>query len=600
MHCTDEELVAHLDGELPLRRSLRIGYHLSSCWRCRTRRAAYETEIQQLTVASDEWPFPDSGWQAERRRILGRGIEHVEADFSAERSRAPVLWPVAIWSLTGGVAILVCVGLWLGTTRKGLVGLRAADVITRTARAENALYTQAVHQTFSVEIEEIGASRRRVTDELQVWSDWRTGRFATRLTGAGKVVKLALWRPAPGKEYMYRPALRAGVQETAPHRPRTAPLESLADYGLEPAQLEAAFLGWIETRAWNPISFASDISTWSSQDGALLRAETIGNQEGSALIRLTAQRTSRRVTAILSVDVESESFLPRLQTLRFETPGRAIEFRLRATNIRTLHTAEVLDAVFRPDVPIRVPVRAPNLPRPYVDQATPPAITPESMAESESNARALEARYVLHEAGACLGEPVRISEEPGGVRIVRMSGSPGTWPETFVPAGDLGRILAALADLRRASPPEQRLRDVPRATALQPALRQAWALKRLAEDFPAARTSTLPNPSWALLETMVRAHSTGLNRDLEALNIRSASIPEVGTSRPWRELALDIFQHLLQLRELTGDKAESESARLKKEIAAEISGTAAAFSRESSKAVQVADHELPPAPPVQR
>src|SRR5487761_2162105 len=46
-HCSDEVLLARLDGELKARRSAAVQRHLNVCWECRSRSAELETEVQR-------------------------------------------------------------------------------------------------------------------------------------------------------------------------------------------------------------------------------------------------------------------------------------------------------------------------------------------------------------------------------------------------------------------------------------------------------------------------------------------------------------------------------------------------------------------------
>src|SRR3979490_940364 len=48
-HCSDEQLLAQLDGELPVFRSEWVKKHLNLCWDCRNR--SHELEVQTQGVA---------------------------------------------------------------------------------------------------------------------------------------------------------------------------------------------------------------------------------------------------------------------------------------------------------------------------------------------------------------------------------------------------------------------------------------------------------------------------------------------------------------------------------------------------------------------
>lgn len=528
MHCSDEQLLAHLDGELSAFTRLRVERHLRSCWSCRTRLGACEQEIQKLTVAVDEWPFPAPEWHRDGRQRLNRGMQQIEGLSEKPRRR------FAIPAFAAAAAmLLLCVSGWFVWSRRPAGPLHPAEVIAQVSRVEREIYVQPVQQTFSVEIAETRPVRKTIQAKLQIWSDRDNGRFASRFSGTAGALRHALWRPAAGTEFVYRPAVSPAVVQQGPHHEESGALESLADSGLDPAELEAAFLRWLESRSWNPISFASDISSWAATDGSIASAERLRAGDGTPLIRITAERKSRKMVALLTVEVDSDSYRPRLQTIRFETPERTIEFRLTATAIQPIRRSELNAAVFRPDAGVPREVRAggqavlphseaPTVPPPASPVAHLPAIDP----------RAMEAQFVLHQARACLGESVRISEDPAGSRIDRI----GSDPDTYRSPLDLGYMLGALSDLRR---------DQPARAASTAALLHAWALHRLADEFPAAAIADLPTASWHMLASMLRDHTAGLRDERNGLGLQpsSNSSTRIG-DRDWRGSTASLYESL--------------------------------------------------------
>lgn len=536
LHCCDEQLLAHLDGELSAFTSLRVRRHLKSCWRCRTRLNAYEQEIQGLTVAVDEWLFPPPEWNLEAKQRLHRRFRDYESGFAPSPARRIPRFAVPVLA---AAALLLCLSGWFLGTRGPRARLLPAEVIAQVSKVERTIYAQPVQQTFVIEIVEIRPARPTVNAKLQIWSDHNSGRFASRLSGPGGAVKHALWRPSPDTEFVYRPAVTAEVLKQQPHRGQLMSLESLADHGLDPAELEAAFMHWLESRSWNPISFASDISQWAAEDGSVATAERLRGEDGTPMIRITAQRSSRKMVAVLTVEVDSSSYRPRLQTIRFETPERAIEFRLAATNIQLIRRTEMAASVFRPDQNVARDGRTFPFALPrhevaagsstYERAADLPAIDP----------RTVEARFVLHQAGACVGESVRVSEEPGGSRVIRLADEAASYRCEL----GLGYVLSALSDLRRGQPVRGSTENI--------ALRHARAIRRLAEDFPAPRIAGLPPSSWQMLETMLRDHTSAVRRQLEALGLQRAAAP---SSQPanadWRASTTVLFETLTHLNEL--------------------------------------------------
>jgi hypothetical protein len=575
MHCSDEQLLAHLDGELSLFARRRVQRHLKSCWHCRARFNSCESEIQRLTVAMDEWPCPPPEWNREAKQRLNWRLEEVEAGLveSPERHNRRFIFPVA----AAAVVVLLCLAGWRMGTGKIRPPLRAADVIAEASRAERTLYLQPVQQTFSVEIAEIRPARRTVNARLEIWSDHDSGKFASRLSEPGGALKHAMWRPSADTEFVYRGAVSSGVLKQAPHREETMALESLADYGLDPVQLEAAFVHWLESRSWNAISFASDISQWTAEDGSMASAEGMRGADGTPMIRITAQRKSRKMVAILIVDVDSSSYRPRLQTIRFETPERAIEFRLAATAIQPIRRTEIDSGVFQPDPGLERELGITRSALPKREAPSTPSTNELSNDGIEVDPRAVEARFVLHQAGACVGEPVRVSEEAGDTRVTRIGNEAGSYKSGL----GLDYLLGALSDLRRGQlvPPDT-------GGAQSAALRHAWEMKRLAEDFPARRIANLPPDSWRMLDTMLRDHTAVVRREIEGFGLQRSDVSTSGLQDlDWRSSTVKVFETLTHLSEsLSRDHPPSTSPEFSiNAIDRRLDDIVSAFSAESRR-----------------
>ncbi len=538
MHCSDEELLAHLDGELPPLRHIRVWFHLKSCWRCRTRLDASEQEIHRLAVAMDEWPFPPPEWgPTAEKRLLSRIEEHEDELAKVPRRTIRFAIPAA------GVAAasLAVIAAWHFGIHRANAPIRPVEVIAHAAGVETTLYAQPVHQTFSVQIVQSRPTAKTVDSELQIWSDRSSGRFASRLSGPGGELRHAMWRPAKSREFVYRGGGNRLV-ERQQHRIEAASLTSLAANGLDPDQIESTFLNWMESRSWNPISLSSDISIWAAEDGTVAAAERLTGHDGTPLIRITARRKTRTLVAVLSLDVDSSNYQPRIETIRFETADRTVEFRLAADSIREVSRAELSPAVFRPDPSLEhgtmaMPEGAPTGGAPSV------SLPPARPRLNAVDIRELQARYVLHQAGACLGEAVQVIEEPGGFKVMRVGEASG-----YSAGGSMDFVLRALADLRR----EQPLAVLP-DSALGVALRHAWALKRLSVFFESRQTPGPADPSGRLLAEMVRDHRGAVERELKAAGVQ----PPGASGRrfragDWREPAGDLFPRLMQFSDATG------------------------------------------------
>ena len=481
-----------------------------------------------------EWPFPTQEWTGEAKQRLNRRMQAYEPTYAKPRLSRVRRFAVPV--LATAAAALIGIAGWLRWTGKQPAQLRPTEVIAGISRAEQAIYVQPVEQTFAVEITAIRPLRQSVKATLQVWSDRATGRFASRFSEAGGKVQHALWRPSSNEEFVYRPAVSSVVRKQHPHREEVVALESLAEYGLGPDELEATFLHWLESRSWSPISFASDIALWASADVAA--AERLRSEDGTAVLRVTAQRKSGRMVALLAVEVDSQSYRPRLQTIRFETPERTVEFRLAATRIQPIRQREMSANMFRPAPEFAPELRTPKQPPQQPGAPAPPAALPVPSGEAAIDPRALEAQFVLHRAGACSGDSVRVSEESGWTRVDRL----GREPDSYRVELGISFVLGALADLRRNQPAP----GDQGAHAL--ALRNAWAMRRLGEDFPAQHIGSLSPASRQMLRAMLSDHVEAVRRELAALGLPVPKTSKPVSGKPdWRKSASLLFDALAYL-----------------------------------------------------
>ncbi|HOQ45248.1 MAG TPA: zf-HC2 domain-containing protein [Bryobacteraceae bacterium] len=576
MHCTDEELLLHVDGELSALTERRVKNHLKSCWRCRTRLSQYEEQIHRLTTRMDEWPFPPPEWSKEAKQRLERRLQDFEVGFSESPSpRFPQ------WAVRGALAaaLILCLGggfLWMRQSRQ----LRPAEVIAQTTVLERTLYEQPVHQKFSVKIAQIRPVAKAVSTELEIWCDRGSGKFASRLSENGGAIKHALWRPSVDEEFVYRPAVSRSVIRRSPHRETPVRLVSLADNGLEVEQLEAGFMQWLESRSWTPISFASDISTWSAEDGTIVRAERVHDEQGSPLFRITAERKSRRMVAVLTVEVESHNYWPRLQKLRFETPEQAVDFSLQTTSIRPVRPAEIASVVYPPDLTPATGTTA-AIPRRDEVPAFPAQPAPDDI-DNEPASAEIEAHYALHKAGACLGQAVRVSQDSDGTWIWKLAGESGAQVEGFTTPVAIEHVLGALADLREAPPVGIQL-PAEDSRPLAVALRHAWAMERLALRFPRERSSSMSAGSRRLLALMLREHAEAARKAYSELGMPAAARAERLPAPPdWQQSASDLFASLARLQELLQvQPASDDLARLGRTIDSRMQSIVAALSREA-------------------
>jgi len=78
-HCSDDQLLSFMDGELGGRAAAGVARHLESCWLCRGRQQELEAAAQRLARMVDHAEYPDAQWLAAARERLDAAIERREA-----------------------------------------------------------------------------------------------------------------------------------------------------------------------------------------------------------------------------------------------------------------------------------------------------------------------------------------------------------------------------------------------------------------------------------------------------------------------------------------------------------------------------------------
>ena len=113
-HCSDEQLLAHLDGELRWLVRLRVRRHLERCWHCRTRLDGLESEVHSLLQRIDSSPMPAERIASARRRFFDRPEVAAIEFVGDQRAGGRMRWrwmPVA-----AALAVSISAFAWLRLT----------------------------------------------------------------------------------------------------------------------------------------------------------------------------------------------------------------------------------------------------------------------------------------------------------------------------------------------------------------------------------------------------------------------------------------------------------------------------------------------------
>ncbi len=563
-HCSDEQLIAHVDGELSRWQESRVWKHLQRCWTCRTRLAEIEEQVRSLTAAFGKQTFPGQQRVERARRRFRKSMEHYEDSLLG----APLfcLLPGFAASVTRSVVAVLCVcglvaGIVAAWSRRPL---EPAELLIAASGAEHGFYQsgETIHQEFRVEVRQTKPVRKSRSGTLEFWSEPRGTRFASQWRDDRGAIRYAAWRPRANLEYSYIPAVNGGPIRREATTVEVVTLSSMGRHGLEPEQIERTFLGWLQNRVWTPISFTSNFRLFSSADGVVAGVERLPAEPGS-VFRLWARRESGGLKMEIVMEVDDVTYRPRLQVLRFEDAGRAVELRLLADRNESVAAARIEPAIFEPAGELaRPPLRAlRNLPDRRNSDAgrvfPAPSVRRLGPDEAEIDDAEVQVLYALHRVRACLGEPVEIDHVSGlGVRVRGLvettarrsqllaaleglqrpgivSADIGTAEEFLKDSGAVtGREINTkirVAPVRlpiqdeieeyyrlRGEAPNRVVQFANEAIAISAAiLEDAWALRRLGERFPQRRVERVRPQSRWLLEVMLRDH-------VEALSARVA------------------------------------------------------------------------------
>jgi hypothetical protein len=576
-HCSDESLLAHLDGELSLRRERAVKRHLATCWDCRARLAELEQQAESVTRSLAEQRFPGSHHiEGAKRRFLEareefeRGLR-VPHEIDHGLSFATRLsFAIALVVLT-----VVAVALWR-SSRKPDLGPREVLLRTQSFEAAQTRDAPAVHQFFRVEISPIEPALPVSVRHLDVWSESSGGRFAARWTNESGTLENAVWHPNPKQKYIYSSgaSLRLLPQSISDLPELT--LEEIAGSGVSPEQLQNGFMSWLESQHWRPVSLASGMAVFAGERGVLLRADRIESADGRTLIRVRAERESQGPKVEVTMDVDPASYRPLVQTIRFETRDRVVEMKIVALETERLRADQIHAGLFEPDSDLMSSV----IPRtPHSHKTAAVELSPAELAALE-----VDVLHHLDQIGAVLGEQASVSRAGKGRLLVQAIVDTDQRKEALLEAlsdfngnqavelrirtmaeataADVGArknqstagrvilreleitreptpVFAELRQLFMESQQSKRMNDQPNPEPSGPdkqddqirrfakksldesqqALLHAWALKHFIERFSPDELKAMSPEAQAKWRSLIREHAEGFRRETEALRL---------------------------------------------------------------------------------
>ncbi|MFN7999112.1 MAG: hypothetical protein U0Q18_36155 [Bryobacteraceae bacterium] len=600
-HCSDEHLLAHLDGEVSALARMRINRHLDRCWHCRSRRDELEVQAHAVskTFLADDYPWPTR---------IAEGKARLQALHRQHQSHGPeprsrfIFAARKAWKL-GAIAAgaVMAISGFVFWRMSGKPELR--QIVEDSRHAEITIRARAVHQVFRVDIAERQPAPLQQSGILEVWYDGGTSQFASEWKDAHGALRHALWRPAVQEEYVFDASTAARpVRLVQPARADVTPSQLIA-VGTAPKHLEDAFLRWLESRTWNPIGFESGLLVLVSEEGVRLTAEPVSLRD-KQVYRLKAIQKRNGVTAEVTVDVDRDTYQPTQQTLRLDDGVHRLEVRLVTERCETQNPRTLPASLFRPSFPIRQQVvDTPPVIRPPVrlDERSVAAADPAAAASPDAgwlDEREVEIHYALHQAGACLGEPVQVNRKKDGVTVSgvvetaerrsqlmamlsKIGGKPWLDVELKIPGDQRGLVRRvenadSSSGSAQTNPPDppgwqavaehfRTLADARQRTAefathaitlSDGASREGWALRRLAERYGSAQD--LSPRARSLLQRMLRDHEAGARR--QALDLQSllrtiwTAVPQAESGpeaqQTWAQTARAVFDRIERVHSL--------------------------------------------------
>jgi len=507
-HPEEEELLRFVDGELPARASSQVRSHLEACWQCRAQLEELQSTIGQCVSyrknvlhrhLQPPTPWPDIYTKFAE---IDASIEHPSLLTRAARFLSWPLQNTRKWAPVA-VALLIVWGLWWSRFRI-TPSVQAAELL------QKAIVAADTHPAMAHRLD-IRTKTRHIT------------RTTAKVTNA--------------------------VEDSA--------LQSIQ------ALFVAANYNWDD-----PLS-AKSFEAW--RDHLAERTDQVTDQHDSYQIRTDAG----------SGELKDATLTLRSQDLA------PLAGRFEFSNQEWVEITAIADETIAPTQPIA----ATHEPAPESHASAPAVATSPAPSFSLTPGDELHVLASLHNAGADLGDPIEISRTSSEILVTGIGISPtrqrdiqsaiGAQPHVTVhflesaPSSATSEKNAKPSTDNTASPDlrqfqsrvadqiggranfEQLASDV--LDLSEPMMSRVYALRRLAERFPAATESQLSAPDRQLLHQIQAEHIAGLRQQTSELSrllkpvlssVRGSAATSELASSSWQPATEELFQAARRLDKL--------------------------------------------------
>jgi len=519
LHPEEEQLLRYIDGELPTRASSEVRSHLESCWQCRAALEELQNVVSQCvhyrkSVLQRHLPTPPAPWVDIHRQFdeIDASVEPVLFNRILRLLKSPFDTATKKWAVAAA-ALLVLLGIFYRYRQTPSV--HASELLRQAVVSAN------THPKRPRRIQIRTRDRRLI-------------------------------RPAVGSQK----AAFGAADATA--------LNSLQ------AMFERANYSWND-----PLS-AQSFQAWR-------------NQLTDKRDEVSEEQQDYRI------ETRTDSSDLRHATLTLRTADlRPVEEHLEFSNQEWVEITEVGDD----SAPSLSAIAAEKNERPPAGKVKPPvAEVPQAVTargRPASVAEELQVLAALHDMGADLGDPVEVSRSGSEVLVSGVGIAPARQEEIKNAIGSNAHVVVHFSDSPAAAAPAQPAAPNPTPTGgdvrqLQSRLAEqlggranldqlaaqvldsseslmarAYALRRLAEQFPLAVERELSVSDRQLLQRMrgehlaaLRQQATGIARDLQpvlaSINGDAGTAPDTGIPlESWQLATENLFQSARRLDKLLG------------------------------------------------